>query len=570
MSSEFIPFHRPTIGENEIQSVVDTLKSGWLTTGPKVKRFEEDFARYLGCTHAIAVNSGTAALHLALDAIGIQEGDDVIVPTMTFAATAEVVIYFKANPVLVDCQPRYSQSRSESDRASHYCQEPKRLFPSTLAASPAIWTGSWSLPESHNFKVIEDAAHALPAAYHGKKVGTIGDITCFSFYATKTITTGEGGMATTENPEWANRMRIMSLHGISLDAWDRYTDKGSWYYEIIHPGYKYNLTDIAAALGIEQLKRCDEFWEARRRIASHYHEAFADLGRSRFRHACRTCQHAWHLYVIQLNIERLRINRQDFIEALKSENIGTSVHFIPLHLHPYYRDKFGYQTGGFSSSKRRFRAHRLPADLPEDDRSRRPRRHRRCEKAHPGVPSVMKRAFDIIVTLTGLILLFPLLLIVALLIKCDSKGPVFFKQERIGKGFHPFWIYKFRTMRQATDGPPLTVGQDPRITRIGWLLRKTKVDELPQLINVLKGEMSLVGPRPEVRKYVELFRRDYEKILKVRPGVTDMASLKYQDEAKCWVSLKIPKKNMSSAFCPIRSAWPRNTLAARRFSLILV
>jgi dTDP-4-amino-4,6-dideoxygalactose transaminase len=175
----------------------------------------------------------------------------------------------------------------------------------------------------------------------------MGDITCFSFYATKTITTGEGGMATTENADWARRMRMMSLHGISLDAWDRYTDKGSWYYEIIHPGYKYNLTDIAAALGIEQLKRCNRFWEARRRIAGHYHEAFADLPEIQVPACASNIQHAWHLYVIQINAERLRINRQDFIKALKKENIGTSVHFIPLHLHPFYRDSFGYQPGDF-------------------------------------------------------------------------------------------------------------------------------------------------------------------------------------------------------------------------------
>ena len=203
------------------------------------------------------------------------------------------------------------------------------------------------LARRHNLKVIEDAAHALPAAYHDKKVGTIGDITCFSFYATKTITTGEGGMATTENADWAQRMRMMSLHGISLDAWDRYTDKGSWYYEILHPGYKYNLSDIAAALGIEQLKRSDHFWQARRRIASHYHEAFADLPEVQVPACASDIQHAWHLYVIQLNIERLKINRQDFIKALKSENIGTSVHFIPLHLHPFYRDKLGYQRADF-------------------------------------------------------------------------------------------------------------------------------------------------------------------------------------------------------------------------------
>jgi len=346
MTNQMLPFHRPEITDDDVHSVVETLRSGWLTTGPKVKRFEEDFAKYLGCRHAVAVNSGTAALHLALDAIGIKEGDDVIVPTMTFAATAEVVLYFRANPVLVDCRPD-TLNLDPKQIENAITPRTKAIIPVHFGGQPCDMDPILELARRYNLKVIEDAAHALPASYHGKKVGTIGDITCFSFYATKTITTGEGGMATTENPEWAKRMRMMSLHGISLDAWDRYTDKGSWYYEIIHPGYKYNLTDIAAALGIEQLKRCDRFWEARRRIASHFHEAFADLPEVGVPACMADIQHAWHLYVIQLNIGRLKINRQDFIKALKGQNIGTSVHFIPLHLHPFYRDKFSHQPENF-------------------------------------------------------------------------------------------------------------------------------------------------------------------------------------------------------------------------------
>jgi dTDP-4-amino-4,6-dideoxygalactose transaminase len=341
-----VPFHKPDITDDDVQSVVETLRSGWLTTGAKVKRFEEDFARYLGCRHAVAVNSGTAALHLALDAIGIKEGDEVIVPTMTFAATAEVVLYFKAKPVLIDCRPdTLNLDPDQIERA--ITPQTRAIIPVHMGGQPCDMNPILELAKHHDFKVIEDAAHALPAAYHGKRVGTISDITCFSFYATKTITTGEGGMATTENVDWANRMRMMSLHGISLDAWDRYTDKGSWYYEINHPGYKYNLTDIAAALGIEQLKRCDQFYEARRRIAGHYHEAFADLPEIQVPACMPDTQHAWHLYVIQLHIERLRINRQEFVKALKSQNIGTSVHFIPLHLHPFYRDTLCYQPADF-------------------------------------------------------------------------------------------------------------------------------------------------------------------------------------------------------------------------------
>src|SRR5712692_39120 len=275
-SNEFLPFHAPDIGEEETRSVMETLRSGWLTTGAKVKKLEEDFARYTGAPYAVAVNSGTAALHLALDAIGLKEGDEVIVPTMTFTATAEVVLYFKARPVLVDCEP--DTLNIDADQIE------KKITPKTRAIIPVHFGGQpcnmariLEIAKKYDLKVIEDAAHALPASYRGKMIGTVGDITCFSFYVTKTVTTGEGGMATTGNAEWADRMRMMSLHGISKDAWKRYSNEGSWYYEVHYPGYKYNLTDIAAAIGIEQLKKCHRFWESRRRIDAAYHEGFADL-----------------------------------------------------------------------------------------------------------------------------------------------------------------------------------------------------------------------------------------------------------------------------------------------------
>ena len=224
----------------------------------------------------MAVNSGTAALHLALDAIGIREGDEVIVPAMTFAATAEVVLYFKAQPILVDCQ-RDTLNLDPTQIDAAITSKTKAIIPVHFGGQPCEMDQILDIAKKHNLRVIEDAAHALPAIHNGHTIGTIGDITCFSFYATKTITTGEGGMATTENSEWAERMRMMSLHGISHDAWKRYTKEGSWYYEILYPGFKYNLTDIAAAIGIEQLKKCNEFWEARQRIAMHYAKAFADL-----------------------------------------------------------------------------------------------------------------------------------------------------------------------------------------------------------------------------------------------------------------------------------------------------
>ncbi len=353
LPSQFLPFHIPEIGNEEIQSVVETLRSGWLTTGLKTKQFEENFAGYAGSKYAVAVNSGTAALHLALEAVGIREGDEVLVPTMTFTATAEVVVYLKARPVLLDCEP--DTLNLDPDKIE------RAITPRTRAVIPVHIGGQackmdeiLGVARAHKIKVIEDAAHALPARYHGKMIGTIGDITCFSFYVTKTITTGEGGMATTDHAEWAERMRMMSLHGISKDAWKRYSNEGSWYYEVHSPGYKYNLTDIAAAIGIEQLKKCERFWHARRRIAARYDEAFADLPEIQRPTQASDVQHAWHLYVIQLELERLGIDRAAFVKALKDEGIGTSVHFIPLHLHPFYRDAGGYQPGDFPTATRVF------------------------------------------------------------------------------------------------------------------------------------------------------------------------------------------------------------------------
>ena len=343
---EFLPFHVPAIGDEEIAAVVDVLKSGWLTTGSKAKEFEQQFCRFVGACHGVAVNSATAALHLGLAAVGIQEGDEVIVPTMTFAATAEVVLYLKAKPVLVDCT---ADTLNIDPLAIQRAITPrtKAIIPVHFAGQPCDSERILSLARAHGLHVVEDAAHALPARDHGRMIGSIGDITCFSFYATKTITTGEGGMATTNNPEWAEKMRMLSLHGISHDAWNRYSSEGSWYYEVTNVGYKYNLTDIAASLGLEQLKKCRSFASARKRIADAYTAAFSDVKEIRPPVCEPGKEHAWHLYVIQLELDRLTINRREFIEALRESKIGSSVHFIPLHLHPYYRQNFGYQPGDF-------------------------------------------------------------------------------------------------------------------------------------------------------------------------------------------------------------------------------
>ena len=346
MRTEFLPFSLPDIDDAEITSVEQVLRSGWLTTGPKVKEFERQFAEFIGARHAIAVNSCTAALHLALDAVGVKEGDEVVVPTLTFAATAEVVFYLKARPVLVDCCPKTLNIDPELIEKA-ITPRTRAIIPVHFAGQPCQMDAIRDISRRHRLAIIEDAAHALPARYRDQLVGTIGDITCFSFYATKTITTGEGGMITTDNDEYADRMRIMSLHGISKDAWKRYTAEGSWRYDILYPGYKYNLTDIAAALGVEQLKKCFRFYETRKKMAHEFDRAFTCIDALTTPSVDSVVEHAWHLYVIQLNLGRLAISRDHFIEELKRANIGTSVHFIPLHLHPFYRDTLHHDAREF-------------------------------------------------------------------------------------------------------------------------------------------------------------------------------------------------------------------------------
>ena len=337
-----IPFFKPSIGQQEIDSVVETLRSGWLTTGPKVRQFESDFAEYVGSRHALAVNSCTSALTLALEAIGLAPGDEVLVPTLTFASTAEVVVHLGGKPVLVDCLPGTLNIDPDQMEAK-ITPRTKAVIPVHYGGQPCDMDRICQLAQDRGLWVIEDAAHALPARYGDRLAGTLGDIACFSFYANKTITTGEGGMITTDHDELAERIRIMRLHGISKDAWKRFSAEGSWYYEIHAPGYKFNMTDMAAALGIHQLARCDEFWERRQRCAQTYNRILADCPAVQTPTVELSLQHAWHLYVIQLESDRLTIDRGEFIKRLNAAGVGTSVHYLPLHMHPYYRESFGYR-----------------------------------------------------------------------------------------------------------------------------------------------------------------------------------------------------------------------------------
>lgn len=341
MSQTFIPFALPDITRAEIEEVSAVLQSGWITTGQKAKEFENRFAVKVRGQFGVAVNSCTAALHLALEAIGVGVDDEVIVPTITFAASAEVVRYLGARPILVDVDAG-DHNIDPGNIEKVITARTKAIIPVHFGGQSCKMDSILEIARARNLKVIEDAAHAFPCSYRGRPVGSIGDITCFSFYATKTITTGEGGMAVTDNVDWADRMRVMSLHGISRDAWKRYTAEGSWYYEILAPGFKYNMTDISAAMGLAQLLRAEEMLAKRRAIAGIYDEAFRSLDALELLDVQAESEHARHLYVIKLRDGVLKIDRNQFIEELKQLGVGTSVHFIPLHMHPYYRDTFGY------------------------------------------------------------------------------------------------------------------------------------------------------------------------------------------------------------------------------------
>ncbi len=356
MDKMFIPFSLPSIGEDEIAEITDTLRSGWLTTGPKTRLFEQEFADYIGCRHAVAVNSCTAALHLALEAAGVRKGDIVITSPMTFAATAEVVSYLGARPVFVDVDEKTMNISPQRLEDLLKAMRPGRLarvkavVPVHMAGHPCDMDPILEIADRYGLRVVEDAAHTLPARYKGRMIGTIGDITAFSFYATKCITTGEGGMAVTDNDEYAERMRVMSLHGISKDAWKRYAKDGSWYYEIISPGYKYNMPDICAAIGVQQLKKADTLLDARTRHADIYGAAFGDMPEIELPPVSPDVQHSWHLYIIKLRLDMLRIDRARFIELLRDRGILASVHFIPLHMHPYYRETYGYGPSDFPTA----------------------------------------------------------------------------------------------------------------------------------------------------------------------------------------------------------------------------
>jgi len=372
MRDTFLPFSPPLIGEEEIAEVIDTLRSGWITTGPKVKQFEQEFVEFIGAPAALAVSSATDAMLVGLAAWGIKAGDEVITTPMTFCSTVHVIEHLGAKPVLVDVEPDTLNIDPEQV-ARAVTPRTRALMPVHLYGHPCEMDILLEIARQHNLVVVEDAAHALPARYKGRLIGSppatcnLQLVTCFSFYATKNLTTAEGGMLTGD-PEIIEQARIWGLHGMSRDAYKRYSAAGSWYYEVVLPGFKCNMTDIQAAIGLHQLRKLPQFQARRREIVRRYNKAFFQVEELQTPIERPEVESAWHLYVLRLNLDRLTIDRARFIEELKSRNIGASVHFIPIHLHSYYRDKYGYQPQDFPVAYREYqRIISLPLNLRMSD-----------------------------------------------------------------------------------------------------------------------------------------------------------------------------------------------------------
>ncbi len=348
---EVLPFHRPFLGEEEIAEVVDTLRSGWLTMGPKTVRFEEKFARQVGAKHAVAVSSCTAALHLAFECFGIGPGDEVITTPYTFASTIASIAYAGARPVLADTLPDFPNIDPDQV-AAKVSERTRAIVPVHISGAPCDLGRLHEIAAGCGAVVVEDAAHALPATYLGRPIGSISHATAFSLYAGKNVTTGEGGVLTTDDGEIADKARIRRLHGISRDAWKRYTAEGSWYYEVEARGFKYNMTDINAAIGLHQLDRIEAFQSRRRELVALYEEELAGIPGVVRPHPPGDGESSWHLYMIRIDPERVSCGRSEVIDLLKEDNISTSVHFIPAHHHPLFQERYGWSRESFPNATR--------------------------------------------------------------------------------------------------------------------------------------------------------------------------------------------------------------------------
>jgi dTDP-4-amino-4,6-dideoxygalactose transaminase len=341
MRKDFLPFSPPFIGEEEIAEVVDSLRSGWITTGPKTKRFEQEFVEFVGAPAALALSSCTAALHTALVAAGIGPGDEVITTPMTFTATVAVIEHVGAKPVLVDIEPD-TMNIDPVLVAAAVTEHTKAVIVVHYGGHPCDMDALHAICDEHDLLLVEDAAHAFPAKYKGRMIGSGSNPVAFSFYATKNLTTAEGGMLTGD-PEMIEQSAIYSLHGMNRDAWKRNSQAGSWRYDIVTPGFKYNMTDIQAAMGLQQLKKMERILERRREIVGMYREALEPLGVFDLPVERDGCESAWHLFPIRIREGALKISRDEFIEEMRGRNIGTSVHFIPVHTFTYYREKYGFE-----------------------------------------------------------------------------------------------------------------------------------------------------------------------------------------------------------------------------------
>ncbi len=349
---EFLHFHRPQVGEEEEREILDTLRSGWLTTAGKTKEFERLFAEYCGCEHAVALNSCTAGLHLSLVASGIGPGDEVITTPMTFAATANVIVHVGATPVFVDVDPR-TLNIDASKIEERVTSRTKAIIPVHFLGQACDMDAISEIAGRHNLLVIEDAAHAVETVYKGRKIGTISPLTVFSFYSTKNMTTGEGGMLTTDDDQLEEKIRVLSLHGISRDAWKRFTEKGYAHWDIIYPGYKYNMSDIQASIGLHQIARLPALWEKRREIVGCYNQAFEGVPElSLLRQDAEDgCVNGYHMYVLILKNELLKEDRDYLMNAVEAENIAIGIHYRAVHTHPYYKETLKYEPGSLPEAE---------------------------------------------------------------------------------------------------------------------------------------------------------------------------------------------------------------------------
>lgn len=353
MEKRLIPYALPSIDDQEMKEVIDAIQSNWLSKGPKTVEFEGKFASYVNAEHAIGLNSCTAGLHLAQVALGIGPGDEVITTPYTFAATVNTIIHTGATPVLVDIEPQ-TMNIDPAKIAEKITHKTKAIIPVHFAGYPCDMNKIKQIASFHNLQIIEDAAHAVYTKYYDQMIGSISDVTVFSFYATKNLVTGEGGMITTNNEELADRLRIMSLHGMSKNAWNRYSDKGSWYYEVEVPGYKYNMTDIQAAFGLVQLEKLESLQKVRTEYAEMYNKAFQKIEGFTLPYDDALHRHAWHLYVLRISEEQFTIDRAQFIQELSIRGVGTSVHFIPIPIHPYYKN-IGYQISDYPEAEKAYK-----------------------------------------------------------------------------------------------------------------------------------------------------------------------------------------------------------------------